>query len=293
MLNAKGHWEEQYLDLMSAALQHGDPRMDRTGDGTHAIFAETIKFDLNDGFPAPFTKTLAWKAVVSELLWFLEGSSDERRLCEIYHGSRDAHLQTIWTGNAEAPYWKQKAQYNGDLGRVYGVQWRSWRKPDGSCVDQVSDLIHKLKTNPTDRRMMIVGYNVGELDDMALPPCHYAYQVFVENGTLHAKFDQRSVDIFLGLPFNLASYALLTHMLAQIAGLKVGTMTANLGDCHVYKTHVDQAVEQLRRPTDWTSTPVLQMPRFTTLDELLATKPSDYVLHNYHPQGPIKAKMSV
>ena len=293
MLNDKGQWEEQYLNLLSDTLHHGDSRMDRTGDGTRAIFGETLKFNLAECFPAPVTKTLAWKAVVSELLWFLEGSSDERRLCEIHHGSRDASLQTIWTGNAKAPYWSPKASYPGDLGRVYGVQWRSWKKPDGSCVDQVADLIHKLKTNPADRRMMIVSYNVGELDDMALPPCHYAYQVFVENGTLHAKFDQRSVDLFLGLPFNLASYALLTHMLAQIAGLSVGTLTANLGDCHIYNTHLDQVREQLSRSVEPSTPPLLQMPVFSTLDELLATKPSDYILHNYHPQGSIKAKMSV
>lgn len=293
MLNDKGQWEEQYLNLLSDTLHHGDSRMDRTGDGTRAIFGETLKFNLAECFPAPVTKTLAWKAVVSELLWFLEGSSDERRLCEIHHGSRESSLQTIWTGNAKAPYWSPKARFEGDLGRVYGVQWRSWKKPDGSCVDQVADLIHKLKTNPADRRMMIVSYNVGELDDMALPPCHYAYQVFVENGTLHAKFDQRSVDLFLGLPFNLASYALLTHMLAQIAGLSVGTLTANLGDCHVYNTHLDQVREQLSRSVEPSTPPLLQMPVFSTLDELLATKPSDYILHNYHPQGSIKAKMSV
>ena len=256
-------WEDDYLDLMEDILHNGDDRVDRTGVGTRAVFGRTLVIDLKLGFPLMTTKKMGFKSVLSELLWFLEGSNDERRLAEILHGTRDESKTTIWTANAQADYWTPKAAYDGDLGRVYGVQWRQWKKYtkdrtasaafdhdvyDVTHLDQIAELVNKLKNNPTDRRMIVSAWNVGELDQMALPPCHMHAQFFVRKGKyLSCLMYQRSVDTFLGLPFNIASYALLTHMLAQVAGLEVDELIMNLGDVHIYNNHLEQVELQLRR----------------------------------------------
>ena len=223
---------KQYNDALKFILENGVKSEDRTGEGTLSYFGYQMRFDLQKGFPAVTTKKLAWKAVLSELLWFLEGSGDERRLAEILHGSRDARnekgelKQTIWTANAEAQYWKPKAQFAGDLGRVYGVQWRSWKtgrkkwisssEAVDDSIDQIANLIHDLKTNPYSRRHILTAWNVAELDKMALPPCHTFAQFYVRNGKLSCQMYQRSADFFLGVPFNIASYSLLVHMIAQV-----------------------------------------------------------------------------
>jgi len=253
---------KSYLDTLGHILKHGDDRGDRTGIGTRGVFGVETRYNLQEGFPAMTTKKLAWKSVVSELLWFLEGSGDERRLCEIRHGSVDADKKTIWTANAEAGYWKHKAKFKGDLGRVYGVQWRHWQtfhplsKPDedglvtGKMVetDQIANLIDSLTNDPFGRRHLLTAWNPGELDQMALPPCHLLAQFNVtSDGKLDCKMYQRSCDMFLGVPFNIASYALLTHMIAQVCGLEAGTFIHTLGDAHIYNNHFDAVEEQLTR----------------------------------------------
>ena len=303
---------KQYHDALQYILDNGESVDDRTGVGTKSVFGYQMRFNLQEGFPAVTTKKLAWRAVVGELLWFLEGSGDERRLAEITHGSKDGKV-TIWTPNALAPYWKPKAKYEGDLGRVYGVQWRKWRTPvehkeerfkddfgniynRGSLLriketDQLVNLIEGIKTDPDGRRHILTAWNPGELDLMALPPCHAMSQFRVMNGKLSYQLYQRSADMFLGVPFNIASYALLTHMLAQICDLKVGDFIHTIGDAHIYNNHMTQVKEQLeRKPMDH---PTLEMPQFTSLEELLNTKPSDYKLLNYTPMDSIKAPMAV
>jgi len=301
---------KSYLDTMRHIMFHGDDRGDRTGVGTRGVFGVETRYNLQEGFPAMTTKKLAWKSVVSELLWFLEGSGDERRLCEIRHGSVDEDKKTIWTANAEAGYWKDKSKFKGDLGRVYGVQWRHWQTfhplghPDGDGLvtgrmvetDQIANLIDGLKNDPFGRRHLLTAWNPGELDQMALPPCHLLAQFNVGNLSpeeihtiyfrhraqlsdlpariefdkltnsegrrktvddlrtvglptqkLDCKMYQRSCDMFLGVPFNIASYALLTHMVAQVCGLEVGTFIHTLGDAHIYNNHFDAVEEQLTR----------------------------------------------
>jgi thymidylate synthase len=273
-----------YHDLLNDILTNGEVRDDRTGIGTISVFARQLRFDLRQSFPAITTKKLAWKACVGELLWFLEGSSDERRLAEITHGTREG-VVTIWTPNALAPYWVDNAQFEFDLGRVYGVQWRDW-----TGIDQVKNLIDGLKNNPNGRRHILSAWNVGELDMMALPPCHVMSQYYVsKNGELSCHMYQRSVDVFLGLPFNIASYALLTHMLAQVCGLKVGELIISTGDTHIYKDHVEQVNEQLRReafkqPTLWLNPDIKDISKFTM---------DDIKLIDYRSHDSIKAKMAV
>lgn len=273
-----------YHDLLQDILDNGEEREDRTRVGTISVFGRQIRFDLRSGFPAVTTKKLAWKAVVGELLWFLEGSSDERRLAEITHGTRDG-VTTIWTPNATAPYWQDKARYDGDLGRVYGVQWRNWRG-----VDQVKEVIEGLRYDPWSRRHIISAWNVDEMDRMALPPCHVMSQYYVnKSGELSCHMYQRSVDTFLGLPFNIASYALLTHMLAQVCDLKVGELIISTGDTHIYKNHIDQVREQLSRehyaaPRLQLNSEVLDIFKFT-MDDIL--------LDSYQYHGAIKASMAV
>lgn len=299
---------KQYHDLLLDILENGEVRDDRTGVGTISVFARQLRFDLRESFPAITTKKLAWKACVGELLWFLEGSSDERRLAEITHGTSEGKV-TIWTPNAMAPYWKDKAEFEGDLGRVYGVQWRQWisRVPDMppdidddygklwfhpnfKIIDQVKNLIDGLKNDPHSRRHILSAWNVGELELMALPPCHVMSQYYVsKNGELSCHMYQRSVDVFLGLPFNIASYALLTHMLAQVCDLKVGELIISTGDTHIYKDHVDQVNEQLRRemyeqPTLWLNPDIKEIDKFTM---------EDIKLINYQSHDSIKAKMAV
>lgn len=297
-------WEQQYLDLVEDILRNGDDRVDRTGVGTRAVFGRQMNIDLSQGFPAVTTKKLAWKAVVSELLWFIEGSTDERRLAEILHGTRDPSKKTIWTDNAQADYWKPKARFEGDLGPVYGNQWRHWKtyqdaggdKLDGGLwspgcdVDQLAQLVQKLKTNSTDRRMIISAWNVAELNNVALPPCHMMAQFFVEKGRLSCSMYQRSVDTMLGLPFNIASYALLTHMLAQIADLKVGRLIMNLGDTHIYLNHLEGAKIQLdRTPTQ----PPFLLINSSIKDIDSFTMKDIGSLRDYNPQESIKMEMAV
>ena len=299
---------KQYHDLLTDILENGESKDDRTGVGTISVFGRQLRFDLREGFPAVTTKKLAWKACVGELLWFIEGSSDERRLAEITHGDPDGKV-TIWTPNALAPYWKPKATFEGDLGRVYGVQWRDWitHIPEGEPdidddygktyfdpvykhIDQLANLIEGLKTDPNGRRHILSAWNVGELDQMALPPCHVMSQFYVnKKKELSCHMYQRSVDVFLGLPFNIASYALLTHLIAQVCDLKVGELIISTGDTHIYTNHVEQVTEQLSResypnPTLSLNKEIKDIDKFTM---------SDIVLTDYKSHGTIKAEMAV
>lgn len=276
--------EKAYLDVLREILETGVDRGDRTGVGTRALFGKTMRFDLSKGFPAVTTKKLAFKAVKSELLWFLEGSNDDNRLKEL-NGSE----KTIWTANAEAPYWLPKAKFPGDLGRVYGVQWRKWQKPDGTTLDQIAEAIELIKNKPTDRRIIVTAWNPGELDQMALPPCHMFFQFFVANGKLSLYMHQRSCDMFLGVPFNIASYSLLLAMFAQVTGLKPGEFVHSLGDAHIYNSHFDAVKEQLAReplppPTLWLNPEIKDIDSFTM---------DDIKLQNYKSHDAIKAEMAV
>lgn len=251
------HSEHAYLDALKDILENGEHRPDRTGVGTISKFGIQMRFDLQQGFPAVTTKKLAWKACVSELLWFIEGSGDENRLKEILHGERYTDKKTIWSDNATAPYWTSKRlqRHAGDLGRVYGVQWRKWRKPlirINKVIlqnhDQLAELIEGIKKDPHSRRHIITAWNPGELDLMALPPCHMMAQFYVsKDKKLSCQMYQRSADMFLGVPFNIASYALFTHMIAQVCELDVGELVIVLGDAHIYENHVEQVKEQLLR----------------------------------------------
>jgi thymidylate synthase len=275
---------KQYHDLLEDILNNGERKDDRTGVGTISVFGRQLRFDLSKGFPAITTKKLAWKSVVSELLWFIEGTGDERRLAEILYGSRDTERSTIWTGNAQAAYWLSKAKYDGDLGRVYGVQWRDWRG-----VDQLANLIDGIKKDPNGRRHILTAWNVDELDQMALPPCHVLAQFYVSNGKLSCHMYQRSVDVFLGLPFNIASYALLTHMIAQVSDLKVGELIISTGDTHIYSNHIEQVNEQLSReeyplPLLFLNPDIKSIDKFS-MDAIL--------LFDYQSHGTIKAEMAV
>jgi thymidylate synthase len=242
-----------------------------------------MRFNLQEGFPAVTTKKLAWRAVVSELLWFLEGSGDERRLAEILHGTRDLSKTTIWTANAKADYWLPKAHYEGDLGRVYGVQWR-----DFLGIDQIQQLIDGIKNDPSGRRHILTAWNPSELSDMALPPCHVLSQFDVTDGHLSCQMYQRSCDMFLGVPFNIASYSLLTHIIARECKLKVGDFIWTGGDCHIYNNHVDAVKEQLSR------TPKELPTLFMTVNKKIADYVvDDFILDNYNPDPAIKADMAV
>jgi thymidylate synthase len=300
---------KEYKQALEHILTNGKDKSDRTGVGTRSVFGYQMRFNLQKGFPATTTKKLAWRAVVSELLWFLEGSGDERRLAEILHGTRDSDKKTIWTANAEADYWKPKADYQGDLGRVYGVQWRQWQDykelqsygashyggervaADRTELDQIATLIEGIKRDPSSRRHIISAWNPAELDQMALPPCHIMSQFDVTEGRLSCQMYQRSVDAPLGLPFNIASYSLLTRMLAKICNLEVGEFIHTSGDLHIYQNQINGVKEQLTR--DPFPNPILEMPEFTSLEELLLTKPDDYKLINYQYHPPIKFPFSV
>ena len=299
-----------YLHALHEVLETGTVRQDRTGVGTISVFGMQQRYNLAKGFPAVTTKRLAWRAVVGELLWMIEGSGDERRLAEITHGTAEGNV-TIWTPNAQAPYWKPKAKYPGDLGRVYGVQWRHWRVPvehqaetftdsfgatynrQGTLhikeVDQLTQLIEGIKADPYGRRHILTAWNPGELDSMALPPCHCFAQFYVADGRLSCQMYQRSCDMFLGVPFNIASYSLLTHMIAQVCGLEVGEFVHVLGDAHIYLDHVEQVKEQLRRGP----LPAPQLLLSPGIDDITRFTMGDIVLHDYQSHGAIQARMAV
>jgi len=280
---------KQYIDALQQVLEKGEEKKDRTGTGTKAVFGMQMRFNMEDGFPAVTTKKLAWKSVVSELLWFIEGSGDERRLAEILHGTKDKEKKTIWTANAEADYWKPKAKFPGDLGRVYGVQWRSWKNFEGKEFDQLKNAIEMIKTNPSSRRIIITAWNPGELDKMALPPCHAFMQFFVNDGKLSLQMYQRSCDMFLGVPFNIASYSLLLRMVAQVTNLKAGEFIHTLGDSHIYLNHIEQVKEQLTRKPF--KLPSLKLnSNIKNIDEF---KMDDISLEGYEYHPSIKAPMAV
>ena len=298
---------KQYHELLQDILDNGELKDDRTGVGTYSVFGRHLRFDLRRGFPAITTKKLAWKACVGELLWFIEGSSDERRLAELTHGTKDGAV-TIWTPNALAPYWKPKAEFEGDLGRVYGVQWRHWNKyttekdmgpahkggtrlaVDKTEVDQLSKLIEGLTQDPNGRRHILSAWNVAELDQMALPPCHVMSQFYVnKNKELSCHMYQRSVDVFLGLPFNISSYALLTHLIAHHCELKVGELVISTGDTHIYKDHIEQVKEQLTRE----EFPLPTLMLNSVKNNIFEMTMQDIHLENYQSHGAIKAKMAV
>jgi thymidylate synthase len=292
------HTEYAYLDALQDILATGETRPDRTGVGTISKFGVQMRFDLQKGFPAVTTKKLAWKACVSELLWFIEGSGDENRLKEILHGERYTDKKTIWSDNATAPYWvgKRLQRHAGDLGRVYGVQWRKWRAPLirinkvilQNC-DQLLNLIEGIKKDPYGRRHIITAWNPGELDLMALPPCHMMSQFYVSNGKLSCSMYQRSADMFLGVPFNIASYALFTHMIAQACGLEVGELIITLGDAHIYTNHVEQVKEQLaRKPL-----PLPELKLNPAVKDITGFTMDDIELVNYTSHEAIKAPMAV
>jgi thymidylate synthase len=285
---------KQYLDALQYILENGEDVSDRTGVGTRTVFGYQMRFDLRKEFPAVTTKRLAWRAVVGELLWFLEGSTDERRLAEITFEADRTEIwekKTIWTANADAQGvalgYRNDDLYK-ELGPVYGSQWRDF---NGEGFDQIRYIIRQLTTEPDSRRIMLSAWNPNQLEEMALPPCHTLSQFKVINGKLSCQMYQRSADMFLGVPFNIASYSLLTHMLAQICGLEVGEFIWSGGDCHIYSNHMEQVKQQLEREP--MQGPTLEMPQFSNIAELLETTTSDYKLVNYNPMDSIKAPMAV
>jgi thymidylate synthase len=287
---------KQYLDALQYILNNGEDVSDRTGVGTRSVFGYQMRFNLQRGFPAVTTKKLAWKSVVGELLWFLEGSHNERRLAKITHGTYDASKKTIWTANYEQQG-VALGYTDGELGPVYGAQWRNFggsewmHKPGIKGVDQIEWLINEIKTNPDSRRLILSAWNPNQLDKMTLPPCHTMAQFRVMNGKISCQLYQRSADMFLGVPFNIASYALLTHMLAHICELEVGDFVHTIGDAHIYQNHMDQVKQQIEREPH--PLPQLALPVFCDLETLLRCKPRDFVLCNYNPMPSIKAPMAV
>jgi thymidylate synthase len=289
---------DNYHSLIKKIIDSGSIREDRTNVGTYSLFGEQLRFDLSAGFPAITTKKLAWKSVVSELLWFIEGSGDERRLKELLFNDATVDKKTIWTDNAQSKYWidRKHKKHQSDLGRIYGVQWRQWRAPVFGVnkmgvrhVDQLQQLIKGIKEDPNGRRHIITAWNPGELELMALPPCHCFAQFYVNNGKLSCQMYQRSADIFLGVPFNIASYALFTHMIAQCCDLSVGELIITFGDVHLYKNHLDQAHIQLdRKPFSY---PSLKLnPQIKDITKFTM---SDISLENYQSHEAISAPMAV
>lgn len=286
----------QYQQALEYILKNGKDRNDRTGVGTRGVFGYQMRFDLRETFPAVTTKKLAWRSVVAELLWFLEGSTDERRLAEIQYEKPREELvgkTTIWTANADRQG-RELGYKNTDtvkeLGPVYGHQWRTWDAQLGH-VDQIAQVLESLHNDPDSRRHIVSAWNADRVPVMALPPCHTLFQFHVQDGELSCQLYQRSADMFLGVPFNIASYSLLTHMFAQLLDLKVGDFVWTGGDCHIYQNHMDQVREQISRAPR--PGPTLEMPKFTNLNELVNTKTSDYKLINYNPMDSIKAPMAV
>ena len=290
----------QYLDALKHILTDGEDVGDRTGVGTRSVFGYQMHFSLQDGFPAVTTKKLAWRSVVGELLWFLEGSTDERRLAERTFEKDRAELigkKTIWTANANSQgvaLGYINNEHEKQLGPVYGHQWRHF-DADGDDlngkVDQITWLVDEIKKNPDSRRLVISAWNPNQINEMTLPPCHTLAQFRVINSKLSCQLYQRSADMFLGVPFNIASYSLLTFMLAQICDLKVGAFVWTGGDCHIYNNHMEQVRQQLQRKPN--ELPNILMPVFNNISELLATSPKDYQLKNYEPMDSIKAPMAI
>jgi len=261
-----------YLDLMRDILDHGARKSDRTGTGTLSVFGAQLRFDLNAGFPLLTTKKVHLKSIVHELLWFLKGETNVAYLKE--NG---------------VSIWNEWADDKGELGPVYGYQWRSWPAPDGRHIDQISQVLEQIRRNPDSRRMIVSAWNVADLDKMALMPCHAFFQFYVANGRLSCQLYQRSADIFLGVPFNIASYALLTMMVAQVCGLKPGDFVHTFGDTHLYLNHIEQAREQLSREPR--SLPAMKLnPK---VEDLFAFKYEDFALEAYEPHPVIKAPIAV
>lgn len=261
-----------YLDLMQHVLEHGAEKTDRTGTGTRSVFGHQMRFDLAQGFPLLTTKKLHLRSIIVELLWFLRGETNIAYLRE--------HKVRIWD---------EWADENGELGPVYGKQWRSWPAPDGRQIDQISQLLEQLRRSPDSRRLIVSAWNVGELDQMALMPCHALFQFYVAQGRLSCQLYQRSADIFLGVPFNIASYALLTLMIAQVVGLKPGEFIWTGGDCHLYSNHLEQAREQLRREPR----PLPQMQLNPEVRDLFAFRLEDFTLSGYDPHPHIPAPVAI
>jgi thymidylate synthase len=263
---------KQYLDLMQHVLDHGTRKDDRTGTGTLSVFGHQMRFDLSAGFPLLTTKKLHLKSIIYELLWFLKGDSNVKYL-------RD-HGVNIWNEWADA---------EGELGPVYGAQWRSWRTPDSSSIDQIAQVIEQIKTNPDSRRLIVSAWNVGEIDKMALPPCHVLFQFYVADGKLSCQLYQRSADVFLGVPFNIASYSLLTLMVAQSCHLDPGDFIHTFGDTHLYLNHLEQARTQLERKP----LPLPRMKLNPSVKSVFEFDYSDFELVDYSPHPHIKAEVAV
>lgn len=262
----------QYLDLLQTIIDDGVDKGDRTGTGTKSIFGYQMRFDLKNGFPILTTKKLHLKSIVYELLWFLRGETNIRYLQE--HGVR---------------IWNEWADENGELGPVYGSQWRSWRTADGPAVDQISQVIEQIKSNPNSRRLIVSAWNVAEIEKMALPPCHLLFQFYVANNTLSCQLYQRSADVFLGVPFNIASYALLTRMVAQVCNLEAGEFVHTFGDVHLYLDHLEQAEEQLSRQPY----PLPELRINPQVDSIFDFDYEDFELIGYKAHPHIKAKVSI
>jgi thymidylate synthase len=268
---AAGHPERQYLDLLADLLDHGVQRGDRTGTGTLSLFGRQMRFDLAQGFPLLTTKKLHRKSIILELLWFLRGDTNVR-----------------WLQERGVGIWDEWADADGELGPVYGKQWRSWATPDGRVIDQIANVVAQIRKNPESRRHIVTAWNPADVDDMALPPCHCLFQFYVAEGRLSCQLYQRSADVFLGVPFNIASYALLTLMMAQATGLQPGEFVHTLGDAHLYLNHIDQAKEQLlREPYPF---PTLKI---APKDDLLAFEYEDFKLEGYQAHPNIKAPIAV
>jgi thymidylate synthase len=263
---------QQYLDLMQHVLDHGVDKADRTGTGTRSVFGYQMRFNLADGFPVLTTKKLHLRSIIYELLWFLRGDTNIRYLHE--------HNVSIWDEWADA---------DGNLGPVYGYQWRSWPAPDGRHIDQISNLLQQIKTNPDSRRLIVSAWNPALVDEMSLPPCHALFQFYVAEGKLSCQLYQRSADIFLGVPFNIASYALLTMMIAQVCDLKVGEFIHTLGDAHLYSNHFEQAKLQLSR----TPKKLPRMKINPAQSDLFSFEFADFELVGYEPDAHIKAPVAV
>ena len=263
---------KQYLDLLQEIMDHGTVKSDRTGVGTKSIFGHQMRFDLSEGFPLLTTKKVHLRSIIHELLWFISGDTNIGYL----HDNK-------------VSIWDEWADANGDLGPVYGKQWRSWDTPDGRSIDQLSEVIETIKRNPDSRRMIVCAWNPSDVDKMALPPCHCFFQFYVANGRLSCKLYHRSADTFLGVPFNIASYALLTMMIAQVCGLKPGEFVHTTGDTHIYLNHFDQVREQLSR----TPRPLPVMKLNPEVKDIFQFRYEDFTLEGYDPWPAIKAPVAV